>query len=61
MSKEEPLNLTSLRELLHGKIEQLDISQAKSDVEQFIEAQDSLNIWSRGYFHQLTDRLEVTV
>lgn len=59
LSKEEPLNLTSLHELLHEQIDQLDISQAKSDVEIFINEQDRLKIWSRAYFHQLTDRLEV--
>jgi hypothetical protein len=58
LPQEESLNLMSLHELLHEKIEQLDISQAKSDVEPFIDKQDRLKIWSRDYFHQLADRLE---
>ncbi len=45
--------------LLHAKIDSLDLEEAKSDVMRFIQDKTVLNIWSKDYFHQLVDMVQV--
>ncbi len=44
--------------LLHQRIDSLDVRSAKMDVERFIPEPRDLDIWSRDYFHALADRLK---
>ena len=45
------------RILLHEKIETLDIDAAREDVSRFIPVPSDLELWSRDFFHQITDRI----
>jgi len=48
-----------LLEMLHSKIEQIDLENAKVDIRRFIKDDRILNIWSKEYFKLLADRIEV--
>lgn len=51
------LSLPLLKELLHERIERLDISGSRRDVEPFVTDPRNLEVWSRDFFHQMTDQL----
>ena len=55
--KNDDLTLDILKELLHNKIDTLDIQKAKDEVRVFLNSSNSLEFWSRDYFRLLTDRL----
>jgi len=42
-----------LIEILHAKIDELDINLAKEDIIRFIEDDKKIEIWSKDYFHQI--------
>lgn len=46
-----------VKELLEGKIENLDIDQAKNEVQVFIKEKSRLDFWSRDYFKILVERI----
>jgi hypothetical protein len=48
-----------LLEMLHSKIEQVDLENAKVDIRRFIKDDRILNIWSKEYFMLLVDMIEV--
>jgi len=52
------LDERDFRNLLHQRIDSLDVRSAKLDVERFIPEPRDLDIWSRDYFHALADRLK---
>ena len=52
------LDERDFRNLLHQRIDSLDVRSAKMDVERFIPEPRDLDIWSRDYFHALADRLK---
>ena len=47
-----------VKELLINKIENLDIDQAKNEVQIFIKEKSRLDFWSRDYFKMLVDRIQ---
>jgi len=57
--KDVDLNIDTLKELLHTKIDTLDIQKAKDEVKVFLNDSHSLEFWSRDYFHILADKIEV--
>jgi len=52
------LDERDFRNLLHQRIDSLDVRSAKMDVERFIPEPRDLDVWSRDYFHALADRLK---
>ncbi len=47
------------QELLAAKIEDLDVKQARLDVEPFVKDVGSLAVWSREFFHEVGSRVVV--
>lgn len=47
-----------VKELLESKIENLDIDQAKNEVQVFIKEKSRLDFWSRDYFKMLVDKIQ---
>lgn len=52
------LSAVELLKRLHDKIDQIDWSLAKADVEVFIADKSRLNIWSSAFFHDLVEHLK---
>lgn len=48
----------SLRLLLRDKIESLDVELAKKDVVHFLRDKDSVAVWSKEFFSQMTEQLQ---
>ena len=59
LKREDTFNINVLKELLINKFEQIDYKNAKEDVETFIEDKDSLELWSKEFFEEITKTLEV--
>ena len=55
-------NLTEpdFRQLLHQRIDALDVAVARNDVSRFVKDVEALNIWSHDYFHELAKRIQIT-
>ena len=53
----DDLTLEVLKELLHTKIDTLDIEKAKDEVKVFLNKSSSLEFWSKEYFKFLTDKI----
>jgi hypothetical protein len=47
------------RSMLHGRIDGLDIEAAREDVSRFVPVPSDLALWSKDFFHQVTDRITV--
>jgi len=47
------------RKLFHEAIESLNVDQAKNEVAPFVKDQRSLEIWSREFFHTVSDRVTI--
>jgi len=45
--------------LLAERILGLDVARARQDIERFIVAPEPLAIWSRSYFQQLAQRIQL--
>jgi predicted nucleotidyltransferase component of viral defense system len=54
---DDELSLSNLKELLHKKIDTLDIQKVKDEVKVFIKESSLLEFYSRDYFHKLCDKL----
>lgn len=59
LGQEELLDRPKLLTLLHERIETIDWTDAKADMHAFISAPSKLDIWSKEYFHALTEQLSV--
>ena len=57
--KEETLTLEVLKEMLHKKIDTLDMQKAKDDVKVFIKDSDRLEFWSKEYFKLLANKIVI--
>lgn len=55
----EPFNALSLRTLWNDRIAGLDVAAARLDIERFVADPQPLMIWSREYFQQLGERIQV--
>lgn len=58
--QDEHLTEPEFRQLLHQRIDALDVEAAKTDVSRFVRDVESLKIWSRNYFHELARRMQLT-
>jgi len=58
--QDEHLTEPEFRQLLHQRIEALDVEAAKTDVSRFVKDVEALKIWSRDYFHELARRIQLT-
>lgn len=56
----ENLTEPDFRQLLHRRIDVLDVAAARNDVSRFVKDVEALKIWSRDYFHELTKRMHIT-
>ena len=56
---EEHLSEPEFRQLLHQRIDALDVAAAKNDVSRFVKDVEALKIWSHDYFHALTKRMHI--
>ncbi len=48
---------TLLKQLLKDKIDNLDIEQARKDVERFLLNPETVKVWSKPFFHAVVERL----
>lgn len=55
----ETITVEEFKNLLKNRIESVDLSQAKTDISRFITNPDALSVWSKNYFHDLTEHLKV--
>lgn len=55
-SEKKSLDLQSLNQLLLERIEHIDFEQAKDDVRPFVNDPDSLALWSKEFFTQLSKK-----
>ena len=58
LSSLETIDIDTVKTLLHERIEKIDFEQAKLDVVPFLKNTDELDLWSQGYFHDLTEKLK---
>lgn len=56
---ENTLSVAEFHDLLKTRIANLDVRQAKEDIQKFINNPKELDIWSRDYFLQLSQMLKV--
>jgi predicted nucleotidyltransferase component of viral defense system len=56
---EKNLSVAEFQELLKARIVNLDVRQAKEDVQKFVNNPEELNIWSQDYFLQLSQMLKI--
>ena len=54
----EPLEPANFLGLLQARIDNLDVGSAREDVSRFLHDSESLKIWSKDYFLQLSKRLK---
>lgn len=52
-------SLEEIKRMLFNRFDSIDFSQARQDVEPFIHDTSVLNIWSAGFFKQITEQLTV--
>ena len=57
LEKESNFNIDVLKQLLNERFDKIDYSDAKEDVITFIEDKDSLNLWSKEFFKDITKSL----
>lgn len=57
--KDEPLNEKKFQDLLKEKIDALDVEQARREVSPFVADPRSLEVWSKEFFHQISERIKV--
>jgi hypothetical protein len=55
-SEDAPLDLATAKQLLHARIENLDVAAARLDVERFLVHRDATAIWSREFFHAVCEK-----
>jgi predicted nucleotidyltransferase component of viral defense system len=56
-NKKEVLTQNAFLEIMHERIESLDVGQARREVESFVKNPDSLIIWSKKFFHEIVSRI----
>lgn len=54
----ESITETQLKELLHRKIDTVNMQYVKDDISRFIRNPSVLEIWTPSYFHDLADKLK---
>lgn len=59
LEQQELLDRSKVLTLLHERIDTIDWTSAKADMNAFISDPSRLNIWSKDYFHALVDHITV--
>ncbi|MCH9611487.1 MAG: hypothetical protein S4CHLAM81_09270 [Chlamydiales bacterium] len=54
-----PITLQKVKEMIHEKVEKLDLQLAKRDVAPFVKDPTYLDGWSKDLFHSAVDRLSI--
>lgn len=57
IKREEKFNIDELKDLLNKRFDQIDYKNAKEDIETFIEDKNSLDLWSKEFFKEITTNL----
>ena len=57
LEKESNFNIDVLKQLLNERFDKINYLDAKEDVITFIEDKDSLNLWSKEFFKEITKSL----
>lgn len=57
IDKNENLDINRVKELLVNKFNEIDYNDAKEDVKPFIKNVDCLNIWSKEFFINITEKI----
>lgn len=57
ITKNSEFNINILKDLLNNKFEEINYTDAKEDVFPFIEDKNSLDLWSSGFFVEITKNL----
>jgi len=52
------LTVDEARDMLHRKIDKLNIEAAREDVSRFIPIPSDLDLWSREFFHHIADKMK---
>ena len=53
-----PVTRDALLSLLRAAIERLDVEQARQEVDRYVRDKASLEVWSRGFFLEIMERIE---
>ena len=56
-SEEERLTEQHIIDLIHERIDALDVDQVKREVAPFVRDRRSLEVWSADFFHTVTSRI----
>ena len=56
--EKSPLAPKNLHKILYEKIENLNVSKALREVEVYVKNRDSLEVWSKEFFHSVADRIQ---
>ncbi|KAA8479974.1 nucleotidyltransferase AbiEii toxin of type IV toxin-antitoxin system [Arcticibacter tournemirensis] len=57
--KDELITSAEFQDLLHAKIDSVDLNRIKADISRFIPDPKVLEIWTPQYFHDLTGHLKI--
>lgn len=57
--KDEKLSKEEFKQLIHQRIENVDLKMAKSDIVRFIKDPHLIDIWSKKYFHDLVEQMQI--
>lgn len=53
-----PLTPDGMMDLLHQAVDRLDVDRAQEEVSRFVRDRHALDVWSRDFFHQVSERIE---
>lgn len=53
------LSRTDLLDLLYTAIDRLDVNEARQEAERFVRDKSSFELWSRPFFRQIVERIEI--
>ena len=56
---DRPLDREVLLELIHARIDKLDVGQIRTEVEPFLKDASATNVWSRDFFRRVIERIEI--
>jgi hypothetical protein len=54
-----PLSRTALVDRLRNAAEELDVPQARTEVERFLRDRRAVEVWSKDFFRRIAERIEV--
>ena len=59
LKREDEFNIEILKDMLYKKFEEIDYKNAKEDVITFIIDKNSINLWSKEFFTEITKELKI--